>query len=390
LTKPRLTPVSGAEVPGRVGGRGFSGMNPRREGFSLIELLVVIAIIAIVIGLLLPAVQGAREAARRVQCVNNLKQVGIALNTYEQAHGSFPPGAIYHNSTDGGSNACQGIHASRGFGAFAMILAQMEQTNSFNAINFNLASGGPNGLWGNIPVGQINRTGLGMRVNSYICPSDTPQDPGFKTDNPYSQTSYACSAGTWNIVAYIAGPDCWQQDLGNGAFDDFTSYRAASFNDGLSQTIFIGETSRLKNDPDPQFNQWSQPGYFQVSSSFDPSGYTYRPQGFAFEVPRINAPIMSGDYAGGYGIGSNPSSPGPNALPPGTPYPDTSDYKAWLLNLRRYREYGQWGFRSFHPGGANFLVGDGSVKFLKETIDLVTFQALGTRNHNEVVTSDSY
>lgn len=365
-------------------------MNSRRAGFTLIELLVVIAIIAVLIGLLLPAVQASREAARRVQCVNNLKQIGIALSTYEQVIGSYPAGAVYYNSTDGGVNACQGIHASRAFSAFAMMLPQMEQANAFNAINFNLASGGTNGLWGNVPVGQINRTGLGMRINSYVCPSDQPQDPSFKTDNPYSQSSYACSAGTWNVVAYIAGPDCWQQDFGNGAFDDFTSYRAASFTDGLSQTIFVGETSRFRNDPDPQFNQWSQPGYFQVSPKFDPSGYTYRPQGFAFEVPRINAPIMPGDYAGGYGIGNNPSTPGPNALPPGTPYPDTSDYKAWLLNIPRYKEYGQWGFRSFHKGGVNSLFGDGSVRFIKESIDLATFRALGTRNSADIITSDAF
>ena len=292
-------------------------MPSRRAGFTLIELLVVISIIAILIALLLPAVQAAREAARRAQCVNNLKQIGIALNTYESALGSYPPGAIYYNLTDGGSNVCQGTHTSRSFGAFAFMLPQMEQANAFNSINFNLASSGDNGLWGGIPVGQINRTGLIVRVNSYVCPSDLPQDPNFKTDNPYSQTSYACSGGTWNVVAYISGPDCWQQDPGNGAFDDFTSYRPSNMVDGMSQTIFVGETSRFLNDPDPQFNQWSRPGYFQVSANYDPTGLTFRPQGFAFQVPRINAPIMQGDYAGGFGIGSTPSTPGPNALPPG-------------------------------------------------------------------------
>ncbi len=365
-------------------------MRVHREAFTLIELLVVIAIIAVLIALLLPAVQAAREAARRAQCVNNLKQIGIALNTYEQAQGSYPPGAVYYNSTDGGANACSGLHGSRSFGCFAFMLAQMEQTNAFNAINFNLASSGPGGLWGNVPVGQINRTGLVMRVNSYVCPSDLPQDPTFLTDNPYSQSSYACGAGTWNIVAYISGPDCWQQDAGNGPFDDYTSYRPSDVLDGMSQTIFVGETSRFRNDPDPQDNQWSRPGYFQVSATFDPTGMTYRPQGFAFMVPKINAPMMQGDYAGGFGIGSNPSTPGPHPLPPGTPYPDTSDYKAWTLNIPLYSQYGQWGFRSMHPGGADFLFGDGSVKFIKETIDLTTYRALGTRNSQEVVSADAY
>ncbi len=360
-------------------------------GFTLIELLVVIAIIAVLIALLLPAVQSAREAARRIQCTNNLKQIGLAMTTYESATGSYPAGAIYYNSTDGGTNNCQGTHASRAFGALAFILPQMEQANAFNAINFNLASGGMNGMWGGINAGNINRTGLGMRVNSYICPSDQPQDSSTSSPNPFSQTSYACSAGTWNIVAYISGPECWNQDIGNGAFDDYSAYRGATFTDGLSNTIFVGETSRFRNDPDAQFNQWSQPGYFQVSTNWDSSGTTFRPQGFAFQVPRINAPMMQGDYAGGYSLSSStPSTPGPHALPPGTPWPDTSDYKAWTLNIPVYKEYGQWGFRSFHPGGANFVFGDGSVKFIKESIDLATFRALGTRNFGEVISGDAY
>jgi prepilin-type N-terminal cleavage/methylation domain-containing protein/prepilin-type processing-associated H-X9-DG protein len=365
-------------------------MSQRRSGFTLIELLVVISIIGVLVALLLPAVQAAREAARRSQCINNLKQIGIALTAYETALNCYPPGAIYYNPTDGGANQCQGVHASRGFGAFTFILPQMEQRNIYNAINFQLAAGGPGGAWGGLPVGQINRTGLGVRISSYVCPSDSEQNPNFLTDNPYSQTSYAPSAGTWNIVAYISGPDCWQQDVGNGAFDDLTSYRVSNFKDGVSHTILVGETARFKNDPDPQFNQWSRPGYYQVSSALDPSGQTWRPQGFAFEVPRINAPIMTGDYAGGFGIGMPPAASGPNALPPGTAWPDTSDYKAWLLNIPRYKEYGQWGFRSNHPGGANFLFGDGSVKTLKESIDLATFRALGTRDGREVVDAESY
>jgi prepilin-type N-terminal cleavage/methylation domain-containing protein/prepilin-type processing-associated H-X9-DG protein len=368
-----------------------------RRGFTLIELLVVISIIGILVALLLPAVQRTRESGRRASCANNLRQIGLAIVNYETSHKSFPPGEILYRSSDGACQ-CQGFCASRNFGAFAMMLAQMEQVNAFNAINFNLAAGGisqlvpqDTGIWGGLNVGDINRTGLGIRVNSYICPSDSPQDPTFITVSPYSQTSYAASGGTWNMVAYFDGSStdptkCWIQDPGNGAFDDSTSYDPSHFRDGLSTTIFVGETSRFRNDPDPQFNQWSHPGPY-LSTKLGPA-VTSRPQGFAFEVPRINAGVVWGDYGGGMTTGGS-APPGPNPLPPGTDYPDNSDYKAWLLDPK-YAEYGQWGFRSMHGGGANFVFGDASVRFLKDGIDLGTYRALGTRGGRERVSGDAY
>jgi len=166
-----------------------------------------------------------------------------------------------------------------------MMLAQMDQMNAFNAINFNLAAGVRRPL-GGINVGAITpRTGI--RIGSYICPSDSPQFPSPSSGNPYSQTSYSPSGGTWNIVAYLAGPTCANQDVGNGAFDDYTSYAPADIKDGMSTTIFVGETSRFSNDPDSELNQWSQTGLFQVSTSFDPTGTTTRPRGLASKCRRF-------------------------------------------------------------------------------------------------------
>jgi prepilin-type N-terminal cleavage/methylation domain-containing protein/prepilin-type processing-associated H-X9-DG protein len=348
------------------------------RGFTLIELLVVIAVIGVLVALLLPAVQAAREAARRSQCVNNLKQIGLAINNYETAQGVFPLGAVEYNPADGatfcGGTTMDGPGATRDFGLLALILPALEQTGVYNAINFNLRSHGY--FQSSINAGAANSTGLSAAVAVYLCPSDQRRsqllDGG---PNAFAQTSYFPSGGTWNTLAYFAGPNCWNQDIGNGAFDDYTAYPASAFTDGLSGTIFCGESARFKNDPDWSFNTWSAIGYFSSALGNN----TTRPQGFGYEVPRINASMMPGDEPQ---YGTNP-------LPPGTPYPDTSDYKAWLLNPR-YAEYGQWGFRSQHPGGANFLFGDGSVRFLKQSINVTAYRALGTRAGSEVVDADSY
>jgi type II secretory pathway pseudopilin PulG len=345
----------------------------------LIELLVVIAIIAVLIALLLPAVQAAREAARQAQCRNNLKQVGLAVANYESAQGVLPLGAVMYNASDGATNCGGGSNGSgpgapRDFTMLTLILPYLEQSAVYNSVNFNLRA---DGLFvSGTNAGAANSTALLSTIASYICPSDQLRTsrlgPG---PVAYSQTSYFPSGGTWNTTAYYAGPECWNQDAGNGAFDDYTAYALAAIVDGTSNTIFVGESARFRNDPDWFANNWGVFGYYSSALGNN----TTRPQGFAYEVPRINAPMMVGDYPLG---GSNP-------LPPETKWPVTTDYQAWVLNPR-YKEYGQWGFRSQHPAGAYFLFGDGSVKFLKESINLFTYRALGTRNTGEVVSSDAF
>ncbi len=211
-----------------------------------------------------------------------------------------------YNPLDGvtfcGASTLDGPGATRDFGMLAMILGMMEQSAVFNSINFNLRS---HGLFnGTFNAGAANSTGLGATISSYLCPSDslrtTLLDGG---PNAFAQTSYFPSGGTWNTLAYYAGPNCWNQDIGNGAFDDYTAYPASAFTDGLSSTIHAGESSRLRNDPDWSFNTWSAIGYFGSAAG----GATTRPQGFAYEVPKLNAPIMLGDDPQN---GSNPAAPG--------------------------------------------------------------------------------
>lgn len=355
------------------------------RGFTLIELLVVIAIIAVLIALLLPAVQSAREAARRASCVNNMKQMALAIHNYESANGSFPPGAIQNND----SPALCGVETGFTTSFFALILPNMEQQTIFNAINFNFPAGGHS--YFGLDAGYINRTGMISQINSYVCPSDFPQTPYPITTstNGYGQASYAGSAGTYDIwhwycgcPAGVGGQSCQGsvQIAGNGALYYNVPVRIQSITDGTSNTMLIGEFSRYINDPDAIFNTWSRAAWFGSSAP-----NSTRPEGLGSTVPRMNAPFLVGDYSyrGSYSVDGE------------------VDSWLWLQSGYDYRTFGQFGFRSQHPGGANFAFCDGSVKFLKQTIDMGNpnytppinigvYRQLSTRKGGEVISADAY
>ena len=333
-------------------------MKHSRRGFTLIELLVVIAIIAVLIALLLPAVQSAREAARRAQCVNNLKQVGLGIYNYESSVGSYPIGA-YTWSPGFASDACQ----ERGHTLFTFILGQIEQPAVFNSINFSFPAGGASNFGGS--AGRIQSTALLTKINSYVCPSDLPQTPyqiPSQSNNAYSQSSYAGVAGTYDIFRWYYGCPIASNPaiVADGAFGKSQSFKIAEISDGTSNTLFVGETSRFKNDPDQVFNEWNRGLWFGSSQA----GVT-RPQGLAVTVPKINAAMQIPDAA-------------------------SIDPFNWGGSYAPYQNFGQFGFRSLHPGGANFLVGDGSVRFIKESINLTVYRSLSTRQGGEVISSDSY
>ncbi len=339
---------------------------PRRShgGFTLIELLVVIAIIAVLIALLLPAVQAAREAARRAQCVNNMKQIGLAIANYESNNGSLPTGAI--NASPSPGEQC---NANRSANLFEFIMPFLEAGNQYNAFNFNYFD-----VVYNAPV---NTTALSTVVRTYICPSDLPAYPL----NPAifigtSQTSYAMNLGNTEIFRYVfANPPTTMPYCGriepDGPFGVEFTYRLAAIQDGTSNTIFFGETSRFLGEPSTFstvssfFNTWTTCGGIWNP---DDIGGT-RPQGMAFTVPRINALAQQYMLPAAGTLNGDPFSwwTEPNAV-----------------------NYGQYGFRSLHPGGANFLLGDGSVRFIKQTVNLVTYRGLGSRAGSEVISSDAY
>jgi len=381
---------------------------PRRRGFTLIELLVVIAIIAVLIALLLPAVQSAREAARRTQCVNNMKQLGLAMHNYHDSNLSFPSGKIVNlNVPPCGCTSfgcgCQNTPW------FVLMLPYVEQQPLANTFNFAIGMEGV--MTGSGPVSYFaNATVVTTKIGFFQCPSDSakvfdlkgstvgavlPSVPpllitkgnyGVNWGNTdFGQAVTRDSLFKVNPALHLQSPFGW-----NSSATGPTLVTVASVTDGTSNTLFMSEILQGASD-DIRGTIWNDfGGAGSFMTRFTPNGFTdYVPQypPWSTTVPAAN---LVGDNMdnlptfGGSAPGQSPANQGNG---------DTCDSQPGqgLPCYSQGSEAGTFGAaRSRHPGGVNALFGDGSVHFMKNTVNAMTWVALGSMSNGEVLSADSY
>ena len=362
--------------------------NPRKvgrsasRGFTLIELLVVIAIIAVLIALLLPAVQAAREAARRAQCVNNLKQLGLAMHNYHSANDSFPMGATlcYYPKI--------GYTTWNNWSAHAMMLNFMEQTPLYNAINFNLEGRGFD------DASVMNSTAFNAKIATFICPSDP--NGGRVNDNCYFG-SVGTSTNAGDDVPPRGGTNKQPpfSSPTSGVFGFRLAYGLRDITDGSSNTIAFSEgqagAATTTVTPGNMIMNAGLSGMAYFLSANQGANLVLADlQTCSSKYVASNSGNISFGHGHDWGVG------GTGATLFNTIVPPNSTQYSWSACRTdcgggcdgASMDYSNAG--SYHPGGSNFLLADGSVKYLKGSIAMQTYWALGTRSGGEVVSADQY
>jgi prepilin-type N-terminal cleavage/methylation domain-containing protein/prepilin-type processing-associated H-X9-DG protein len=307
-------------------------MSSDRRAFTLVELLVVIAIIGILIALLLPAVQAAREAARRMQCCNNLKQLCTAIANYESNLRVFPPGRTGCDISSSGICADTAAHEERrsATSGFALLLPYLENQQLFDGLRFRTGAVYPDssacGAWTENQAGawyDSIESYLLERPQVFVCPSELSEPTAH-----FGVHAQMCATGHYAFVTGTIGPGA----SGNTKYDNdgVFMYRVlikpSDVTDGLSNTMFVGEVTEV--DDAGCANCWVAASRY--SDSLRSTWYA------------INTPQELG-----------------------------------------HSKYGTGGFSSLHPGGCNFGFGDGHVDFISENIDIYAYRAMSTRDKGE-------
>jgi prepilin-type N-terminal cleavage/methylation domain-containing protein/prepilin-type processing-associated H-X9-DG protein len=379
-----------------------------RAGFTLIELLVVIAIIAVLIALLLPAVQSAREAARRIQCVNNLKQIGLAMHNYHTGLGSFPIGITlaYQMGDPPGQTS---IWSS--WSAQALMLGYLEQQPLYNAANFSLALLDQSVFAGNTNVTQysnVNGTVLLTNLQMFMCPSDG--NVGQRQNNNSYHASYgATTTGLyqWTWVSGTSGPMTEIPQDSTGLFTIGKAYGVQNATDGTSNTVAYAEALVGDANGTEWAGNTTNPSRYRGNyvTSTNVGGGTLPGQGI-FNIETSPATIFSSLQACATSFQSDNMAIRDDrgfrwsigctgwTLMNTVQVPNDSQYRFNGCKNGSVDNFPNDGFSypasSNHPGGANVCFGDGSVKFIKSSISYPTWWALGTKDVGEVVSADAY
>ena len=320
-----------------------------KRAFTLIELLVVIAIIGLLIGLLLPAVQAAREAARRMQCQNNLKQIGLAMHRYHDVWQSFPPSYLAPPRPVIGPGP--GLELGAGWAWGTLVLPYLEQRSVYDAANFDVGFGEVTApLLGLFENGTVRR----ITLATFLCPSDM----GGEGPLSLGQGSGSVAGSAGQYIASAGWMDSSQAPInGTGVLYPNSKVAISDVLDGTSATLMVGERSRNLADA-----TWS--GTFGSHSEPAPlctkAGWPVRScVGLMFLLMGRSGP-SSDVVSGGILVGNTPNHQGAD------------------------------GFASLHPSGCQFLLCDGSARFVKETLAPQVFQALATRAGGEIIGADQY
>jgi prepilin-type N-terminal cleavage/methylation domain-containing protein len=366
----------------------------RRRAFTLVELLVVMAIISVLIGLLMPAVNSAREAGRRTSCSNNTRQVALATLNFQSAYDYFPPSRTLAFLDANGNplpNATGATKAASGgaWGTFARILPFMEEGTLYKTIDFAHANGSQLLPGSTVPLEEV-------RIGSYICPSE--QNDILSANNASYIANYAVNMGTWFMYDPLTNTG------GNGAFYCNAQLKPGSFSDGLSKTLMISEVKAftsavtgttytnanmpaMPTTPVPYIDGTSVTGAQQVAGLL--------PSGAPGTAPftKLGPQLQQNEGHVEWGSGRSLEVGFTTTFTPNTvvPFTDSNDI-TYDIDWNNATEgsltaptFGPITARSYHVNGVNSAYMDGSVHFVANQVDWATWQSLSTRAGGEII-----